>query len=94
MNEGGCLKILVTKTGGVEMLHDDVAELESLGKISTTRASHVEYDNDKQKWFVQSAFTLKVLGYFVTRSEALDWEKEYYSPSGEGWSELHDGGSK
>lgn len=80
--------VLITKEGGIKMLHDDVAELESFGKVDVTRASHVEFDNDTQKWFVQSAKTLEVLKFFDSRTEALDWERSYYSPKGEGWKEL------
>lgn len=82
------MKILITKSGGIQMLHDDTAELEKLGKVEVKRASHVEYDNDLQQWYVQSAKTLIVLGYFNSREEALQWEKEFYSPSGDGWEEL------
>ncbi len=85
------MKILITKIGGIQMLHDDEAELEKLGKVETTRASHVEFCNERQKWYVLSAQTLRMLGYFDTRKEALAWEKEYYSPSGEGWEELQKG---
>jgi len=87
------MQILITKNGGIQMLHDDIAELETLGKVETTRASHVEYDNNKQKWYVQSAKTLNILGYFNNRAEALEWEKKYYSPDGGGWCELLGGES-
>ena len=85
------MKILVTKAGGVQMLHDDVASLETLGKVEVSRASHVEYDNALQKWYVQSAKTLEVLGHFDTREAALAWEKDFYSPGGSGWNELTGG---
>ena len=71
------------------MLHDDAVDLAELGHIEMSRASHVEFDNDKQAWFVQSAATMKILkDDFKTRAEALTWEKNYYSPTGEGWHEL------
>lgn len=70
------------------MLHDDVASLETLGKVEVSRASHVEYDNARQKWYVQSAKTMVVLGHFDTREAALAWEKDFYSPGSSGWDEL------
>ena len=82
------MHILLTKEGGIQMLHDDIAELETLGTVEVERASHVEYDNDRQQWYVQSAKTLEILDYFDDRASALAWEKEYYSPKGEGWDEL------
>jgi len=70
------------------MLHDDTARLETLGQVDVERASHVEFCNDMQKWYVQSAKTLEILDYFDDRQKALAWEREYYSPAGDGWSEL------
>lgn len=88
INEGEDMHILFTKTGGIQMLHDDNAQLETLGKVDIERASHVEWDNDKQKWYVQSAKTLEIFDYFDDREAALAWEREHYSPKGEGWAEL------
>lgn len=85
------MHILLTKEGGIQMLHDDIAELETLGTVAVERASHVEYDNARQKWYVQSAKTLEILDYFDDRASALTWEKEYYSPKGGGWAELSGG---
>lgn len=82
------MKILITANGGIEMLHDDIAELESLGRVETSRASHVEYDNERQQWYVQSAATMEILHFASTRTEALAWERDYYSPDGKGWREL------
>lgn len=82
-------QLQITPEGGVQMLHDDAVDLKDLGPINMTRASHVEFDNANQWWFVQSAKTLKILADgFKTREEALNWEKNYYSPTGDGWSEL------
>ncbi len=83
------MKLQITKAGGVQMLHDDLVHLEEFGQVQVTRASHVEFNNDTQKWYVQSAKTLKMLkDDFDTREQALAWEKQYYSPDGEGWREL------
>lgn len=87
---GSLINIIITKDGGIKMLHHDVADLESFGKVNIKRASHVEYDNEKQKWFVQSAKTLKILHYAESREQALAWERDYYSPQGEGWNELNE----
>jgi len=83
------IELEITATGGVQMLADDSLDLRDMGEVKTKRASHVEFDNDKQCWFVQSAKTLEILkDGFSNRGEALAWEKEYYSPSGKGWDEL------
>lgn len=83
------IALQITNQGGVQMLQDDQVDLREFGSIEVTRASHVEFDNAKQTWFVQSAKTLEVLrDDFKTRDEALTWEKQYYSPGGQGWHEI------
>lgn len=73
------------------MLQDDAVDLREFGAVEMTRASHVEFDNQKQAWYVQSAKTLIILkDDFKTRADALTWEKNYYSPEGQGWAELTD----
>lgn len=72
------------------MLQDDRVDLRPLGKVKVYRASHVEFSEENQKWYVQSAKTMKILrDDFDTRAEAIAWEKEYYSPDGEGWDEIN-----
>ena len=85
------IAIEITARGGVRMLQDDAVDLRALGSVEVIRASHVEFCNERQAWFVQSAKTLEVLGYFPTRAEALAWEKAHYSPTGAGWAELTGG---
>jgi hypothetical protein len=83
---------LQISNGVIRMLHDDEVDLSIFGKVTVTRASHVEFNNDTGKWYVQSAKTLKMLKEDLpTRAEALAWEKQYYSPKGEGWAELTGG---
>jgi hypothetical protein len=86
------IKLEITSVGGIQMLHDDDVNLAEFGKIEVTRASNVEFNNDKGAWYVQSAKTLIVLkDDFATRQEALAWEKVHYSPGGLGWNELTGG---
>ena len=71
------------------MLQDDQVDLRPFGKVKIFRASHVEFSEEKQHWYVQSAKTMKILrDDFSTRAEAIAWEKEYYSPDGDGWHEI------
>lgn len=82
------IKLEITTEGGLAMLHDDDFNMKEFGQVQMKRASHVEPAEDGT-WFVQSAKTLKMLKEgFETRKEALDWEKKYYSPDGQGWNEL------
>lgn len=82
------IAIQITAKGGIRMLQDDAVDLRKLGKITVARASHVEFCNRTQMWYVQSAKTKKYLYRAKTRAKALAWEKKYYSPSGRGWAEL------
>jgi len=78
----------IDTNGDILCLNTDDIPLHELGQQEFLRASHVEPDNATGTWYVQSAATGEILAYdFKTRTEALDWEKEYYSPDGPGWSE-------
>lgn len=85
------VQLQITAKGGIRMLQDDAIDLRKLGKVIVTRASHVEFDNEAQTWYVQSAKTGKYLYRARTRARALAWEKRFYSPSGKGWKELNGG---
>lgn len=82
------ISLQIDASGGIQMLQDDALDLRQFGKVEISRASHVEFDNGVQAWYVQSAKTGEMLHYAQTRAEALAWEKAYYSPSGPGWAEL------
>ena len=76
----------------IRMLYDGTLDLAKLGKQKISRASHVEFNNETGKWYVQSARTLKMIREdFDSRSKALAFEKEYYNPGGLGWDELTEG---
>lgn len=82
------IELEITAQGGIQMLHSDLVDLRDFGRIEVTRASHVEFSDDFQQWGVWSAKTGELLGLFVSREAALEWEKSFYSPSGKGWAEL------
>lgn len=86
------ISLQITPQGGIQMLQDDAVPLTEFGKVEVERASHVEFCNEEQGWYVESAKTGKRLASgFKTRGEAITWEKKYYSPTGEGWAELTEG---
>lgn len=83
------IDIQITPEGGIRMLHSDDIDLSEFGPIEVTRASDVEFNNSWKHWEVFSHKTGDLLASgFPTRAEALDWEREYYSPGGDGWAEL------
>ncbi len=92
------MEIQLTPDGGIAMLQDDSIDLYPFGLLEVSRASNVEFNNNSgngivaQAWFVESAKTGKILkDGFLTRADALAWEKSHYSPSGAGWTELTGG---
>ncbi len=86
------ISLEITAQGGIRMLQDDAVDLSAFGPVEIARASHVEFDNERQDWFVQSAKTLEILARgFATRGAAIDWEKDHYAPGGAGWPELTGG---
>lgn len=92
------ISLQITAEGGIAMLHDDALDLCEFGEVEVTRASNVEFNNKSgngivaQAWYVESCKTGTILkDGFLTRAEALAWEKAYYSPSGKGWAELTGG---
>ena len=78
----------VTPDGNIRCLYTDEIDLPQLGRLQVSRASHVEFDNHLRKWTVTSAKTGRRLHSSMTREQALEWERQYYSPNGAGWKEL------
>ncbi len=87
------IQLQLDAQGGIAMLQDDALDLRQFGKVKIKRASHVEFSNARQAWFVKSAVSKKVLHWAPPRAEALAWEKAFYCPSGKGWKELKGGKS-
>lgn len=82
------VQIQITARGGIKMLHSDSVDLAVFGDAHIERASEVEFDNLGKKWFVRSSSTGVIVGRgFCSRSEALDWERDYFSIAGVGWRE-------
>jgi hypothetical protein len=71
------VKLLVKPDGTVRAIYDETLDLGVLGRVTITRASHVEPDN-RGLW--QADLTPvggPLLGPFERRSEALDAERDW-----------------
>lgn len=95
------MKLRISPDGTVRALWSDAVDWQSIGPVSVRRASHVEFCGHRQMWYVQAGLARNALRFLVqavlrqpfgeimhwapTRSEALDWEREYYGPGGSGW---------
>ena len=51
------MKIRIDIDGTVRGLWDDAIDWQELGRCRVRRASHVEFDNDRQRWTVQNGRT-------------------------------------
>jgi hypothetical protein len=74
------MELVVGTNGGVRCIYDESLDLRELGRLTITRASHVEPDADGFWWADMGPSGGPVLGPFGSRSEALGAEK--------GWLEM------
>lgn len=62
---------------GIKTLWTDEIDLASLGELQISRASEIEYNNDRQRWEV------KIQGAIVfdnpSRAACLSWERDYFN---------------
>lgn len=80
------MQLVISSRGTVRCLYDETLDLHTLGKLSISRGSHVE-PNEDGKWFADLApVGGPKLGPFSSRSAALNaevrWLEEHWlSPS-------------
>lgn len=98
------IRLRITPDGRIRGLWTDDVQLRELGALEVRRASHVEFDEQQQRWTVREATPHKrtcrllqrllgrpiggVLHQASTRASALAWEHEHFQPGGPGWPEL------
>lgn len=62
---------------GIKTLWTDEIDLASLGELQISRASEIEYNNDRQRWEV------KIQGAIVfddpSRAACLSWERDHFN---------------
>lgn len=58
-------------------LWTDAINLRGLGKLRVERASHVEFDDSRQTWYVATPGWNLLKDGFTTREEALAWESRW-----------------
>ena len=95
------MKLRIGEDGTIRGLWSDAVDWHVIGRVSVRRASHVEFCARRQMWYVRAGrprswwrgvlqlVSGRPLGDIVhwarTRRDALDWERAYYGPGGEGW---------
>ena len=70
------MELMVDAGGGVRCIYEEALDLREIGRLSITRASHVEPDAEGYWWADMGPVDGPVLGPFRSRSEALGAERE------------------
>lgn len=71
--------IRVRRDGSIVCLHDEKLELDRLGKRQVRRASHVEFDEDRQQWVARVAATGEEIHASASRQECLAAEAHFFN---------------
>ncbi len=95
------MKLRITPEGTVRAMWTDTIDWTSLGQVSVHRASHVEFSDRRQMWYVRAGRPKnwarrilqwatrrpcgEILHWAKTRQDALAWEGVYYQPGGPGF---------
>ena len=95
-------KLRIAPDGSVRGLWTDEIDWPSIGRVSVCRASHVEFCDRRQVWYVRAGrpkgLTRRVLQRVLgrpwgeklhwarSRAAALAWERRQYQPGGPGWT--------
>jgi hypothetical protein len=69
------VELVVSADGVARCIYDDALDLREIGRLSITRASHVEPDVEGYWWADMGPVYGPVLGPYVTRTEALEAER-------------------
>jgi len=94
-------RLRIVSDGTVRGLWNDDIDWRHLGHVSVRRASHVEFCDRRQQWYVQVSRPRsisrrflqwaigrpfgEILHWAATRRAALAWEKKHFGPGGLGW---------
>jgi hypothetical protein len=81
MSEPTEMELVVGADGGVKCIYDETLDLRELGRLTITRASHVEPDRDGFWWADMGPVGGPMLGPFASRSEALGAERGWLQRS-------------
>jgi hypothetical protein len=77
MSEPTTVELVVGVDGGVSCIYDEAVDLREIGRLTITRASHVEPDQDGNWLADMGPAGGPVMGPFGTRSEALAAERAW-----------------
>ena len=71
------MQLIIAAAGSIACLYDEAIDLAALGRMTITRASHIEPD-ERGRWLADLApVGGPALGAFELRSEALEAERAW-----------------
>ena len=73
--------IAFTTDGTGHCLYHEEIDLHTIGVLACTRASHVEFAPDTQRWQVTLPDDGRVLFASPSRQDCLDWERKHLAPA-------------
>ena len=68
--------------GKVQGLYTELIPLQSLGRLHITRATTIEFEDDRQCWVVRDPDGTELF-FHPNRQACLDWERAYFNQEGE-----------
>ena len=71
------MQLLIQTDGSVRCVYGEAIDLTAIGRLSISRASHVEPGPDGRWWTDLSPVNGPVLGPFVLRTAALQAEQDW-----------------
>lgn len=72
------LVLTVNNNGEAGCLYSELIDLSSIGKLEVSRASNIEFNQEKQQWEVQ-ANNGKVLFSHASRAVCHAWEIQHFN---------------
>jgi len=76
------VEITFDARGNASCLYHEAIPLHKLGRLSVRRASHIEFDSERQLWHVLAADKSQVLFSHCSREACLRWERFHLTPEG------------
>jgi len=73
--------LIIEPDGTVIGLYSELIPLTAIGRLSTRRATRVEFDATAQQWCVSEADGRRILYRHVSRQRCLEWERNHFSRS-------------
>jgi len=76
-----CMVLTFDQEGTGHCLYGELLDLRAIGTLACRRASHIEFEEETQKWRVLSPDRQRVLFTNPSRTVCEEWERDNLQPS-------------